>query len=181
MRLIRWRSLLAPLVVLLVSASIFGVDRKKNVCNVGPSYTKWIEEDVTYIINHEETEQYKQLKTNDERDQFITEFWLHRDPTPGTVENEYKEEHYRRLAYSNEHFAHNVPGWKTDRGRIYIVYGPPNTITRPHDSPAAALSPAVEDWHYSAASGKDQESREFRFVDSCSCGDYRLEPIEKIR
>jgi GWxTD domain-containing protein len=114
------------------------------------------------------------MKTNDERDRFITEFWLRRDPTPGTSENEYKEEHYRRLAYSNTNFGGSQRGWKTDRGRIYIVYGPPDKITRPHDLPAAELSPAIEDWHYDAVSGKVQETRDFRFVDSCRCGQYLL-------
>lgn len=172
MRLIRSKKLLVLLVTLLIAGSTLASDKRTNVCKGRLSYTKWLEEDVAYIITQEETGQYKQLKTNDERDQFITEFWLRRDPTPGTVENEYKEEHYRRIAYSNEHFAHNVPGWKTDRGQIYITYGPPNKITGSH---ASALSTAVEDWHYDDVLGNHQETHDFRFVDSCRCGDYRLE------
>ena len=67
---------------------------------------------------------FKRLKTDEEREQFIEQFWLRRDPTPDTDENEFKEEHYRRIAYANEHYASGIPGWKTDRGRIYIMYGP---------------------------------------------------------
>ena len=67
---------------------------------------------------------FKRLQTDEEREQFIEQFWLRRDPTPDTVENEFKEEHYRRIAYANEHYASGIPGWKTDRGRIYIMYRP---------------------------------------------------------
>jgi GWxTD domain-containing protein len=89
-------------------------------------YRKWLNEDVVYIITDEERVAFKRLQSDEERDKFIEQFWLRRDPTPGTVENEFKEEHYRRIAYSNEHFASAVPGWKADQGRIYITYGPPD-------------------------------------------------------
>src|SRR5450756_1578521 len=85
-------------------------------------YRKWLNEDVTYIITDEERAAFKRLQTDEEREQFIEQFWLRRDPTPDTVENEFKEEHYRRIAYTNENFASGIPGWKTDRGRIYITY-----------------------------------------------------------
>ena len=91
-------------------------------------YKKWLNEDVAYIITDEERQAFKRLATDEEREQFIEQFWLRRDPTPDTVENEFKEEHYRRIAYANEHFASGIPGWKTDRGRIYITYGPPDEI-----------------------------------------------------
>ena len=91
-------------------------------------YRKWLNEDVAYIITDEERTAFKRLQTDEEREQFIEQFWLRRDPTPDTVENEFKEEHYRRIAYANEHFASGIPGWKTDRGRIYITYGPPDEI-----------------------------------------------------
>jgi GWxTD domain-containing protein len=89
-------------------------------------YRKWLNEDVAYIITDEERAAFKRLQTDEEREQFIEQFWLRRDPTPDTVENEFKEEHYRRIAYANENFASGIPGWKTDRGRIYITYGPPD-------------------------------------------------------
>src|SRR5579864_4407970 len=84
-------------------------------------YKKWLNEDVVYIITDEERTAFKRLNTDEEREQFIEQFWLRRDPTPDTEENEFKEEHYRRIAYTNEHYASGIPGWKTDRGRIYIT------------------------------------------------------------
>src|SRR5580693_1268262 len=81
-------------------------------------YRKWLNEDVTYIITDEERQAWKRLNTDDEREQFIEQFWLRRDPTPDTEENEFKEEHYRRIAYANEHYASGIPGWKADRGMI---------------------------------------------------------------
>ena len=89
-------------------------------------YSKWVNEDVAYIISDEERAAFKSLQSDPEREHFIEQFWLRRDPTPGTPENEFKEEHYRRIAYANDHFAAAIPGWKTDRGRIYITYGPPD-------------------------------------------------------
>src|SRR5689334_23463853 len=91
-------------------------------------YRKWLNEDVSYIITDEERAAFKKLQTDEEREQFIEQFWLRRDPTPDTVENEFKEEHYRRIAYANEHFAAGIPGWKTDRGQMYIKFGPPDEI-----------------------------------------------------
>ncbi len=81
-----------------------------------------------YIITPEEEQAFKLLGTDEERDEFIEQFWLRRDPTPDTEENEFREEHYRRIQYANEHFAAGIPGWRTDRGRIYIVWGPPDEI-----------------------------------------------------
>jgi GWxTD domain-containing protein len=87
----------------------------------GP-YRRWLSEDVGYIITDEERQAFKRMTTDDEKQQFIEQFWLRRDPTPDSAENEYKEEHYRRIAYANERFASGIPGWKTDRGRIYITF-----------------------------------------------------------
>ena len=85
-------------------------------------------EDVTYIITDEERPAFKRLNTDEERQQFVEQFWLRRDPTPDTEENEYKEEHYRRIEYANDHYASGIPGWKTDRGMIYIKYGPADEV-----------------------------------------------------
>ena len=89
-------------------------------------YTKWLNEDVAYIITDAERNAFKNLQSDPELEHFIEQFWQRRDPTPGTAENEFKEEHYRRIAYANDHFPSAIPGWKTDRGRIYITYGPPD-------------------------------------------------------
>src|ERR1700735_3811801 len=88
-------------------------------------YKRWVTEEVAYIITDDEKQAFRRLGSDDERQQFIEQFWLRRDPTPDTEENEYREEHYRRIAYANDHYASGIPGWKTDRGRIYITYVPP--------------------------------------------------------
>jgi GWxTD domain-containing protein len=102
--------------------------RPQALAESGSAFQKWLNEDVAYIITLDERRVFLALRTDEERDQFIERFWARRDPTPDTAENEFKEEHYRRIAYANEHFASSVPGWRTDRGRIYIVYGPPDEI-----------------------------------------------------
>src|SRR5580692_4258604 len=89
-------------------------------------YKKWLNEEVIYIISDEERKAFGRLNNDDERENFIEQFWLRRDPTPDTEENEYREEHYRRIAYANETFASGIPGWKTDRGMIYVKFGPPD-------------------------------------------------------
>ncbi len=91
-------------------------------------FTKWLNEDVRYIITPEERAVFEKLTTDDERQNFIEQFWRRRDPDPRTAANEFKTEHYRRLAYVNEHFGAGWPGWRTDRGRIYIIHGPPDEI-----------------------------------------------------
>ncbi len=95
---------------------------------MGSTYKKWLNEDVRWIITPEELTAFKALSNDEERDAFIEQFWQRRDPTPDTEENEFKEEHYRRIAYANEHFSAGRAGWRTDRGRIYIVFGPPDEI-----------------------------------------------------
>ena len=154
------------------------------------TYKKWLNEDVRWIITGEEMTAFKQLSNDEERDQFIEQFWLRRDPTPDTPENEYKEEHYRRIAYANEHFASGIPGWRSDRGRIYIVYGPADdvethpsggTYTRPIDEGGGETSTyPFEDWRYRYIEGIGQEVT-LEFVDVCGCGDYHLttDPNEK--
>jgi len=154
------------------------------------TYKKWLNEDVRYIISPEEMSAFKQLSNDEERDQFIEQFWLRRDPTPDTPENEYKEEHYRRIAYANEHFAAGIPGWRTDRGRIYIMWGPPDQIEshpsggqyqRPIEEGGGDTSTfPFEDWRYRYLEGVGQEVN-LEFVDTCTCGDYHLtiDPNEK--
>jgi GWxTD domain-containing protein len=89
-------------------------------------YNKWLDEEVRWIISDEERTAFKRLQTDDEKQSFIEQFWLRRDPTPDTEENEFKEEHYRRIAWANDRYASGIPGWKTDRGQIYIKFGPPD-------------------------------------------------------
>ncbi len=146
-------------------------------------YKKWLDEDVVYIITDEERAAFKQLTNDEERDNFIEAFWQRRDPTPDTEENEYKEEHYQRIAYANEHFAAGVPGWKTDRGRIYIMYGKPDeidshpsggTYERPMDEGGGETSTfPFEDWRYRYIEGIGQEVI-IEFVDTCMCNEYHM-------
>ena len=97
-----------------------------------PQHTKWLEEEVVYIITRTERDVFLKLTTDRERDLFIEAFWRHRDPTPGTPENEFRTEHFRRLSHANQFFGRGTPkpGWRTDRGRVYIILGEPNDIQR---------------------------------------------------
>ncbi|HJW99489.1 MAG TPA: GWxTD domain-containing protein [Terriglobales bacterium] len=150
---------------------------------VEPVYKKWLDEDVRYIISDEERAAFKQLSNNEERDNFIEAFWARRDPTPDTLENEFKEEHYQRIAYANEHFAAGIPGWKTDRGRMYVMYGKPDeieshpsggTYNRPMEEGGGETSTyPFETWRYRYLEGIGQEII-IEFVDTCMCGDYHM-------
>ncbi len=147
------------------------------------TYKKWLDEDVRWIITDEEQKAFKLLSNDEERDQFIEAFWQRRDPTPDTIENEFKEEHYRRMAYANEHFAAGIPGWKSDRGRIYIMYGPADEIEshpsggsyeRPMEEGGGETSTyPFEDWRYRYLEDVGQEVI-IEFVDTCMCGDYHM-------
>ena len=147
------------------------------------TYRKWLDEDVRWIITDEEKSAFMQLSNDEERDQFIEAFWQRRDPTPDTEENEFKEEHYRRIAYANEHYAAGIPGWKSDRGRTYIVFGPADEIEshpsggsyeRPMEEGGGETSTfPFETWRYRYLEGIGQEVM-IEFVDTCMCGDYHM-------
>ncbi len=143
-------------------------------------YQRWLDEDVRWIITPEERAAFIRLSKKEDRDRFVEAFWLRRDPTPGTAENEFKEEHYRRIAYANVHFAHEIPGWKTDRGQIYIVYGPPGEIKTDSARGSDDSVKPTEVWHYHSILGYGRNV-DLRFVDVCRCGDYRLEVRQKSR
>jgi GWxTD domain-containing protein len=153
-------------------------------------YRKWLNEDVSYIITDEERAAFKKLQTDEEREQFIEQFWLRRDPTPDSLENEFKEEHYRRIAYANEHYASGIPGWKTDRGRIYITFGPPDeieshpsggTYERPSEEGGGTTSTfPFETWRYRYIEDIGNDII-IEFVDPTMSGEYRMtmDPSEK--
>ena len=153
-------------------------------------YKKWLSEDVIYIITDSERKAFLQLQTNEEREQFIEEFWQRRNPDPDSVDNPVKEEHYRRIAYTNEHYASGIAGWRTDRGRIYIMYGKPDdleshtqgeTWNRPLDQGGGQTQTyAYEDWTYHYIEGIG-ENVELEFVDPSGTGEFRLttDPSEK--
>jgi GWxTD domain-containing protein len=155
----------------------------------GP-WKKWLNEDVVYIITDQEKAAFKKLQTDEEREQFVEQFWRRRDPTPDTEENEYKEELYRRIAYANEHYASGIPGWKTDRGMIYIKYGPPDeieshpsggTYERPIEEGGGETSTyPFEDWRYRYIDGIGTNVI-IEFVDPTMTGEYHMtmDPSEK--
>src|SRR5437763_1564286 len=154
------------------------------------AYKDWLEKDVAYIITDEERKAFKKLQTDDERERFIEEFWRRRDPDPDTDENEYREEYYERIAYANEHFASGIPGWKTDRGRIWIMYGKPDeTETHPsggaynresYEGGGSTSTYPFERWFYRYLQGVGS-GVEIEFVDPTGSGEYRIarNPDEK--
>jgi GWxTD domain-containing protein len=146
-----------------------------------PRFKAWLDEDVVWIITEEERAAYKLLKNDEERDQFVEAFWARRNPTPDTFENEYKVEHYHRIADANDHFNTRIPGWKTDRGRIYIVYGPPDKIEsypsgRTKDETPKGEEPSLdpeEVWHYRYLEGVGMDVV-INFIDACGCDEYQM-------
>jgi GWxTD domain-containing protein len=194
---------LAIFALILAAASLpsFAQDRRQSQQdpmdkprNVKPelkkAYKDWLEKDVTYVITDEERKAFKKLATDDERERFIEEFWRRRDPDPDTDENEFKEEYYERIAYANEHFASGIPGWKSDRGRIWIMYGKPDEReTHPmggnYDRPSYegggnTTTYPFEIWFYRYLAGVGS-GVEIEFVDPTGSGEYRIarNPNEK--
>jgi GWxTD domain-containing protein len=154
-------------------------------------YQDWVDEDVLWIIAPEERAAFLKLPTNAERDEFIRQFWQRRDAGAPAGIN-VRAEHYRRLAYANQHFAAGMPGWKTDRGRIYIMYGPPNSI----DAYPVGVAQPYELWHYREIKefGPPEQEQgtsnykttivtrndvDMKFVDACHCGEFQLQPARK--
>ncbi len=147
------------------------------------SYKRWADEDVRWIITDQEMQAFKSLSNDEERDQFIEQFWLRRNPNPDSPENEFREQHYARIAYANEHFAAGKPGWRTDRGHIYIAYGKPDSIDshpsggnyeRPMEEGGGSTSTfPFETWHYRYLEGVG-DNIDVEFVDTCMCGDYHM-------
>ena len=188
-----FRLAIFPLV--LTGASMFGFAQKEQQSqdptekprNVKPelkkAYKDWLEKDVTYVITDEERKAFKKLATDDERERFIEEFWRRRDPDPDTDENEFKEEYYERIAYANEHFASGIPGWKTDRGRIWIMYGKPDgqethpmggSYDRPsYEGGGSTSTYPFETWFYRYLPGIGS-GIEIEFVDPTGSGEYRI-------
>lgn len=132
--------------ILFIFIASFGAEKTK-IKDLAPRFQKWLKEEVVYIITNRERDVFLELNTDRERDLFIEAFWKQRDPTPGTPENEFKTEHYRRVNYANHFFGRRAPreGWRTDRGRVYIILGEPNDIQR-FDGSASVYSSEI--WFY---------------------------------
>src|SRR5579863_6270972 len=156
---------------------------RKTLKELDSQYRQWLNEDVIYIISPEERNAFLQLETNEEREQFIEQFWLRRSSNPDLPDNDFKEEHYRRIAYANEHFASGIPGWKTDRGRMYIMWGPADevdshptggTYDRPMEEGGGSTSTYPwETWRYRYMEGFG-ENVIWEFVDPSGSGEYHL-------
>jgi GWxTD domain-containing protein len=150
---------------------------------LGHAYKTWLEQDASYIITDEERKAFKNLSNDEERDQFIETFWQRRNPNPDSPENEFREEHYRRIAYANEHYAAGKPGWRTDRGHIYISFGAPDNIDshpaggqyqRPmEEGGGSTVTYPFEVWHYRHLEGIG-ENIDIEFVDPCLCNDFHF-------
>jgi GWxTD domain-containing protein len=163
---------------------------KRTLKELDSSYRQWLTEDVTYIISPEERNAFLQLDTNEEREQFIEQFWLRRSSNPDLPENDFKEEHYRRIAYTNEHYASGIPGWKTDRGRMYIMWGPADEVEshptggsydRPMEEGGGSTTTyPFETWRWRYLEGIG-ENVILEFVDPSGSGEYHLtmDPSEK--
>src|SRR5438876_7022392 len=163
---------------------------RRTLKELDSAYRQWLTEDVTYIISPDERNAFLQLDTNEEREQFIEQFWLRRSSNPDLPENDFKEEHYRRIAYANEHYASGIPGWKTDRGRMYIMWGPPDeieshptggTYDRPMEEGGGSTSTYPwETWRWRYLEGIG-ENIILEFVDPSGSGEYHMtmDPSEK--
>ncbi len=147
------------------------------------AYKSWLTQDVPYIISEEEARSFKSLSNDEELDAFIEQFWLRRNPSPDSPDNEFREEHYRRIAYANEHYAAGKPGWKTDRGHMYIAWGPPDSIDShpsggnyqrtPEEGGGQTSTFPFETWHYRYLEGVG-DNIDLEFVDTCQCGDFHF-------
>lgn len=193
-----FRYLLMPVLIGAVGVSIGFSQKKDKDQTTDPSqkqqkvksetsanriYKDWINKDVAYIITPEEKKAFNALQTNEERENFIANFWLRRDPNPDTEENEFKEEYYERIAYANEHFTSGIPGWKTDRGRTYITWGKPDSVEshpsggsydRPsYEGGGTTTTYPFETWFYRHLDNVG-EGLEIEFVDPTGTGEYRF-------
>jgi GWxTD domain-containing protein len=196
---VRRPALLLAMLALLAFSAFAQTDQKnqdprdkprKVKSEVKKAYKDWIDKDVPYIITSEERKAWNKLQTDDEREQFIEAFWRRRDPDPDTDENEYREQYYERIAYANEHFASGIPGWKTDRGRIYIMYGKADEVEshptggmydRPsYEGGGSTSTYPFEVWFYRYIAGVGS-GVEIEFVDPTGSGEFRLSrsPDEK--
>jgi GWxTD domain-containing protein len=157
--------------------------KAKQEAGLSQHYKKWLDEDASLIITDDERSVFKSLKNDEERESFIEQFWNRRNPEPGSSYNSFKEEHYRRIAYANEHFASGIPGWRSDRGRMYIIHGKPDDLeTHPTGGPynrpfneggGQTTTYPFEKWVYRHIDGVG-DGIELEFVDKSMSGEYRL-------
>jgi GWxTD domain-containing protein len=173
-----WKPLPSRIPPLQVAAGPGAAQAQALARQLESPYEKWLWEDVAYIITEPERAAFQRLQADAEREKFIEQFWLRRDPTPDTPRNEYKEEHYRRIAYTNDNFGFvDTAGWRTDRGRIYIMFGPPDE-REVHEKGGVStqgrpVTLPFEIWRYRFIDGVGRDVY-MEFVDAAHRGDYRM-------
>ena len=173
-----------------INYSLSGSDKKKadnkkskQSGDLANHYKKWMDEDVAYIISDDEKSTFKALANDEERENFVEQFWARRNPDPRSGDNAFKEEHYRRIAYANQHYTSGIAGWRTDRGRIYIMFGPPDELEshptggsydRPYSEGGGQTSTyPFEKWWYRHVDGVGDDI-DIEFVDKSMAGEYRM-------
>jgi len=176
----RFKFLLFIVLACLLCLSSQAQEKRIIVCTESDAevYKKWAKRDAAYLITKEEKEAYEKLITSAEREKFIEDFWRRRDPTPATEVNEFRTEHYERIAYTNEHFASGIPGWMTDRGRTYIVYGKPDRIEKGRAKFENFENILFETWHYKSLKGVGT-GVEVTFIDPTETNEYRIRKHSK--
>jgi len=162
---------------------------QKAVAALPANYRYWLTEDAAYIIAPEERCAFLQLRSDEEREIFVEQFWHRRRSDPESLENPFLEEHYRRIVFANNKFGTDLPGWQTDRGHMYIRYGPPDelvshpageTAWRPPKGAPDSVKYSWENWHYKYVEGLG-ENADVEFVDVAGSGKYllRIGPKDK--
>lgn len=142
------------------------------------AYKKWVEKDAAYIITDSEKEAYLALKTDEEREKFIENFWRRRDPDPDTEINEFREEYYERIAYTNEHFTSGIQGWRTDRGLVFILFGKPDKIEKGRAEFENLKNILFETWSYQSVN-ETGSAHKYTFIDPTESGEFRLPKGER--
>jgi GWxTD domain-containing protein len=137
------------------------------------TFEKWLQTDALYLITGNEKEVALTLKTEVEQERFVESFWQRRDPQPETEINEFREEYYERIAYANEHFASGIPGWKTDRGKIYILYGKPERTEKGRAGFEENENVLYEKWFYKQITGGGA-NLQLTFIDPIETKEFRL-------
>jgi GWxTD domain-containing protein len=149
------------------------IDGKNAIKKMPSSFRSWLTEDAVFLITPDERCTFLHLNTDEERDQFVEQFWYRRDPNPDAPDNSFKVEHYRRIAFVNQKYPGPIDGWKTDRGRIYVILGPPDSVeASARTGKAGESSPPTEKWHYPCLDYTP--GIDLVFIDPNSTGDYRL-------
>ena len=174
----QFRCLFLIALVFLSCLSISGQEQRRTIYIEGTgnnktTFEKWLERDVLYIITESEKLSALSLKTEDEQEQFVIDFWQRRDPLPDTETNEYKEEYYQRIAYANEHLSTKILGWKTDKCKIYIFYGKPDKIDKGQMTFQGNTNVQFEKWSYKATN-KLTSDKQFIFIESPETKEFRL-------